>query len=214
MGFISEADSFKSIGNDEYKPDSSSGFLVISADSRIEGSSVKFRDFQPINKWTPDFEGRIWVILDSDGRTVKDPMTIIDHSTQRRYLNEFPGTIRCKSFWLILGTPIAGLCGLVYRVVKLVTLAHFWLEKEEEKSYSLKGRLVDAGADFLKIITAPLVIIGLELAAIYGVFRPYDGRKLYATIERAAQVELLAPCFQPEPTYHIFGGDLNKPNAW
>lgn len=61
----------------------------------------------------------------------------------------------------------------------------------------------------------PIAIIRLELAVIYGVFRPYDSRKLYATLERAQYGRhILAPCFQPGATNHLFGGDAYKKNQY
>ena len=60
-----------------------------------------------------------------------------------------------------------------------------------------------------------LDIEGYELAALYGCIRPYDGRKLYATIERAMYGDsVLAPCFQPSPTSHALGGDINRKDVF
>lgn len=73
----------------------------------------------------------------------------------------------------------------------------------------------DAGQDILRIIATPFSILGLELAAIYGMFRPYDGRKLYGSIERATYGKaILAPCFQPNPTSHAFGGSTDQKDAF
>ena len=78
-----------------------------------------------------------------------------------------------------------------------------------------ENKLADAGKDSLRIVAAPFSILGLELAALYGLIRPYDGRKMYATIERAMYGNpILAPCFQPEPERHAFGGDINERNAF
>lgn len=96
---------------------------------------------------------------------------------------------------------------------KLISLSHFWVKKSEKCDF--KSRLKDAGKDFLRIIAQPVTLVGLELAAIYGLFRPYDGRKLYASFERAAYGDsILAPCFQPDPEKHLFGGNMNKRDAY
>lgn len=173
--------------------------------------SVSFRDFQPINTWKPDLDGPKW----RDG----EAKHLIDMTTGRRYWNESKGCVGCKCFLLTLGTPIfhsiASLVNVAYRIVKLVSFSHFWMDKEEEKSYSFKGRLKDAGQDLLRVLTTPIAFIGLELAAIYGIFTPYNGRKLYASIERAQYGNfILAPCFQPDPKYHALGGDPNEKNAF
>jgi hypothetical protein len=69
---------------------------------------------------------------------------------------------------------------VAYRILKLVTLSHFWMP--QEGTYSFKARLKDAGIDLLRIVATPVALVGLELAAIYGTFNPYDGRKLYARL--------------------------------
>ncbi len=174
-------------------------------------SSVTLRDFQPINTWKPDLDGQRW----SDG----DPKHLIDMSTGRKYWNESKSCVGFKCFLLTLGTPIvhsiASLANVAYRIVKLISFSHFWITKGSEKSYSFKERLKDAGKDLVRVITAPIVLVGLELAAIYGMFTPYNGRKLYASIERTQYGNfILAPCFQPDPTCHAFGGNPKKRNAF
>ncbi|QLH34795.1 MAG: hypothetical protein HWD61_00545 [Parachlamydiaceae bacterium] len=53
------------------------------------------------------------------------------------------------------------------------------------------------------------------MSAFYGIIRPYDGRKLHANLETAFYGRpILAPCFQPNPKEHLFGGDINDPFAW
>lgn len=174
-------------------------------------SSITLKDFQPINIWMPDLNGPKW----GD----RDPEFLIDTTTTRRYWNESKGSVGLKCFLLTIGTPfvhsIASLVNIAYRIVKLISLFHFWTYKEEEQFYSFKARLEDAGQDVLRIFTTPIAIIGLELAALYGVFTPYNGRKLYASIERAQYGNfILAPCFQPDPRYHALGGDPKKRNAF
>lgn len=173
--------------------------------------SICIKDFQPINNWHVDLEGHKF--------DTGEPQFIIDESIGRKYLNEDNGIIRFKCFLLTFGTPIihaaTSLVNIAYRILKLVSFYHFWAEKPEEKSYDFQARLFDASIDLLRIFTQPFAYIGLELAAIYGVFDPLNGRKIYATIERAQYGNfILAPCFQPEPEEHLLGGDLNQRNAF
>ncbi|GAB4228505.1 MAG: hypothetical protein Tsb0021_05900 [Chlamydiales bacterium] len=173
--------------------------------------SVNLSDFQPINRWKPDLDGPKYY----DGTA----QYLIDQATGRKYLNESKGVVGYKCFLLILGTPIVhtitSVMNVAYRIVKLVTLSHFWMQKDGEQSYNFKNRLKDAGTDLLRIATQPIALVGLELAAIYGLFRPYDGRKLYASIERAQYGNyILAPCFQPNAQEHLLGGDINERNAF
>ncbi len=173
--------------------------------------SISFGDFCPINTWEPDTKGQKW----SNG----EPQMLIDKTTGKHYLNEYKHVVAIKCFLLTIGTPvvhsIVSLVNVAYKIIKLISFSHFWEEREEEKSYSLKGRLQEAGQDFLRVLTTPLALMGLELAAFYGLFTPYNGRKLYASIERAQYGHfILAPCFQPRPQFHAFGGDMNEQNAF
>lgn len=174
--------------------------------------SITLGDFRLINHWEIDVKGEKWLRND-------EPKYLIDQTTQRRYWNESENTVRFKCFLLTVGTPfvhsVASIVNVAYRVFKLITLSHFWLDKEGEKKYDFKARMADAGADLLRIVATPFAFLGLELAAIYGLASPYDGRKLYATIERAMYGGfILAPCFQPEPESHFFGGDPNKKDSF
>lgn len=178
--------------------------------------SVSLRDFQPINKWKPDLDGEKYNCCREHKGQAK---FIVDQTTNRRYFNESQGVVGFKCFLLTLGTPfvhpIASIVNVAYRILKLATLSHFWVEKDDQTKSDFKTRLADAGKDLLRIVATPVSILGLELAAIYGMFRPYDGRKLYASIERATYGNfILAPCFQPDPKYHALGGDINERNAF
>ena len=128
--------------------------------------------------------------------------------------------MRVKSALLTLGTPlvhaIASIINVAIRVFKLITFSHFRAERNEDKGhYNFRARLADAGIDLCRVIATPLSFVCLELAALYGLIRPYDGRKLYASIERATYGSfILAPCFQPRPQFHAFGGDINSRDAF
>jgi xanthosine utilization system XapX-like protein len=90
----------------------------------------------------------------------------------------------------------------------VVSFAHFWIKKdwEENDKYSLSGRCCDLQEDLLRVLITPVGIVALELSAIFGIFSPYNGRKLYASCERLLYGDsILAPCFQPDATKHLFG---------
>ena len=161
--------------------------------------------------------GDLCHLTDNEKKTVF--MYLIDPTTGRFYLNQSTSCVRVKCLALALGTPlvhtIMSVLNVGYLILKLVTLSHFWMKKEGENTYSFKARLKSAGQDALRIVTTPFALIALEFSALYGVLRPYDGRKLYATFERAQYGNsILAPCFQPSPTSHALGGDVNNRSAW
>lgn len=177
---------------------------------------VTLKDFQPVNRWKPDLDGEKFTCCPEHRGQAR---FIIDETTNRRYSNDSPGTVRLKCFLLTLGTPfvhpLVSIANVGYRVLRLVSFANFWAQNEKETKYNFKARLANAGKDLLRIVATPFALLGLQLAAVYGLFRPYDGRKLYATIERATYGNfILAPCFQPDPKFHAFGGDMNKKDAF
>lgn len=170
------------------------------------------KDFNPINIWSLDNQGPTWLYDDFE------PEYIIDESTGRRYWNESKGIVRFKSALLALGTPFiqpltSGVAGVAFSALKVLSLSHFWAPNDINDS--LSTRLADMFVDLLKIVLWPIFLLSLELSAIYGLFSPYDGRKLYASLERVYYGgAVLAPCFQPDPTRHAFYGDPTKRNAF
>ncbi len=176
---------------------------------------IKRADFNLISEWHVEENGEKY---DCCPNHRGQPKFLIDESTGRKYLNESKGCVRGKCILLSLGTPfvhpIVSIANIVYRVLKIISFANFWLPKEGD-NYDFKGRLKDTGIDLARIVLTPITIIALELSSIYGWFSPYNGRKLYATIERAAYGNfILAPCFQPDPKKHALGGDINKKDVY
>lgn len=176
--------------------------------------SLSLKDFQPINHWDVDVNGEKF-----DRRYIErgTPKFIIDASTGKRYLNESTVVIRIKCGLLVLGTPLfhvpSGIGNIAYRAAIVFTGYHFWSHKRKNKSFS--ANCLATSRDGLRIIAQPFSIIGLEAASIYGIFNPHDGRKLYASIEKAQYgSDILAGCFQPKPKQHFFGGDINLRDAY
>lgn len=179
-------------------------------------NGIMLRDFQPFNTWKVDENGRKW-------DDCPEPAELIDQTTGRKYLNESKGIVRFKCFLVTLGTPIvhtvASLINIAYRVALLVSFSHFW--NIQDKQYTFKARLQDYGYDLLRIIATPIALVGLQLSSLYGVFSPYNGRKVYATFERALYGQgihpgagILAPCFQPDAAKHLLGGDIGSKDTW
>lgn len=140
---------------------------------------VKLKDFQPCNEWER-----------------RDDM-YMDQSTGRIYTIFTDNTSRCLNL-LTLPLPIlsAGV-NLLYRGVILITLSHFWLDCDDEMPYDLKNRLINAGIDLARLLATPLIYIALQVVAIYELFKPLDGAKLYASIERLGYSHVARPGIQP-----------------
>ncbi len=165
---------------------------------------VSIKDFYLYNKWEVDIE--------AGNYNSGEYMYVTDATTGRRYWNESKDLIikKCCLLALItpIGHPIAGCMNIAYRAFKVLSLSHFWMNDDQEASYNFTARLLKAVEDVFRIPTQPAAILGLEFAAVYGIIQPNDGRKLYASIERAQyEIPVLAPCFQPDPSWHLLGGD-------
>lgn len=177
-------------------------------------NKITLQDFNPINNWILDNQGPSWV----DDNDTLIPTYIIDQSTGRKYWNESPDIISFKCVLLTIGSPIVQplallVAGVGLNALKILSLSHFW--NPDDVNSSLTERLCDVFVDLLKILSSPLALITLEISAFYGIFNPYDGRKLYASVEKAYYNNaFLAPCFQPDPNRHAFRGDPKKRNAF
>lgn len=179
---------------------------------QLERTDITLKDFYPINRWKIDNDGPEYDYADG-------PKNLIDQTTKRNYRNEDLSTVWCKCALLTLGTPLvhsaALVIGITIRIARLITFFDFWKDAPEKEQYDFTARLLDAGGNLLKIIFSPLIFIALEFSAIYGLIRPYDGRKLYASFERLQYGSfILAPCFQPDCDIHLFGGDPKRKNSW
>jgi hypothetical protein len=140
-----------------------------------------------------------------------------DLSNFDQYGLEDSSTTRLKCLALIVATPIVHAISIVLslanRIVKLVLFAHFWYPSQEQ--YCFSQRAWSFGRDLLQVAFLPIIYVGLEVSAVYGLILPNNGRKLYATFERCAFGRgFLAPCFQPDPKYHLGGSPLDQMNGW
>ncbi len=158
--------------------------------------------FQPVNEWSTC--NNILVLC------------IIDSSTGDMYWDEYPITIRGKAICLAIGAPIVHVIAAVLSIaVSIFRIIGSLLRIMLIQEGSLEEDLYTIGYCVGKILTAPLVVCALEISAIYAIFSPYNGRKLYASFERLQYGRsVLAPCFQPNPKEHLFGGEPGAPSAW
>ncbi len=175
---------------------------------------VNFSHFSPCSRWT--------VVNHS----------LRDETTGDLYCNDDKSTIRVKCAVIFAVSLVFETIGLVFncinRIVKLVTFAHLW-HPSKTGEYNFKGRITEASKDILRVALTPLILVGMLFATVFGaIISPYDGRKLFASLERFSYAggykryhsatgahdkfltTLFAPCFQPEAVGHLFGGDLKK----
>ena len=164
------------------------------------------QDINPRTKWEVSPEQ-----ANNPFNGMEQEQLLKDVVTGKFYWNQDIGVVRGKCCILTALTPIVktldSIGNIAYRIRRLLLCTHFLKEKEGERKYSIIDRSTDVAVDILKIITTPLFLIGMEFAAIYGIFSPRNGAKLYATLERVTYGHAnyyLAPCFQPIPQKLVF----------
>lgn len=94
-----------------------------------------------------------------------------------------------KMGWYVVKTPLEiGVLAtdMIVKVGKLLLLCKC-SEASAETSSGVSRISETLGTGIFEIAKAPLFAVGCEIAAIYGIFRPYYGRKFEAFIENAWQ---------------------------
>lgn len=181
-------------------------------------ADINIKRFYPINKWEVDAQGPRWKVQERGFAFIKDL------STEDRYLNEDKNHIRRKFVFCFFGSlmvqPIALLVNLIVRIIRLVSFHAFWRKPkhtytEGTEFLTLRIRTAECVKNILRVIATPVVLPLFALSSLYGLIRPYDGRKLYGNLEAAIYGRsLIAPCFQPNPKKHLFGSDILDHDGW
>lgn len=84
-----------------------------------------------------------------------------------------------------------------------------------ESKYDVKERFVEVAKDIARIVASVFVIIPLLASAAYGLWKPYEARKLISSIALAVLgTNEVAACFAPDPSFHLLGGSMDKRNAF
>lgn len=167
-------------------------------------TGIILSDFQLTSNWEACPETlKPYSNLDREQGSIE--MGQIVDEAGRKYLHESEASIRNKCVGLAFSTPIVQVLAATLNIIKiafrLLFFYHFW--PKDSEPYNFTASLTNAGKDLLCLVATPFAIIGLEAAAIYGIFSPNNGRKLYATLERAMyDIWRLAPCFQPNIQAH------------
>jgi hypothetical protein len=133
-----------------------------------------------------------------------------DCSTNELYNGDDLMTIRRKCVLLIVSSPISQSLAIFYKMLhllcKLVTVDAFSSNAQANLNFIQKCNLFLI--NILHFLVMPLVIVMLDLALLYGIFFPLDGRKLYNSLflffyedtitrELSYPTAFLAPCFKP-----------------
>ena len=125
---------------------------------------------------------------------------IEDVKTGELYLDETPCIVSTKCALVTLVMPVYAVAKRGWHVLKtpleigciaVETLQHFFSGDVCEAAKRVPRKIIQIfevlGTGLFEFIKAPLFMLGCELAAIYGIFKPYHGRKFEALIENAWQ---------------------------
>lgn len=157
---------------------------------------------------------------------------VIDQLTGDKYYKESKKIVRRKCIALCFSTLLFQPIGITFMILNAIfqfatCMPFYGKYKNSDSSITSFSNMITL---IFRVVTSPIIFIGLFLSALTGSFiSPYYGRKLYASFERflyAGGKErislngktsypsrfLLAPCFQPSPTTHLGGGRRN--NTW
>jgi hypothetical protein len=165
-------------------------------EAKVKQAALSIKDFTITNEWeiadpnntwknnpkiaklatNPDFSLAEWNWSDK-------PLTITDKTTGKKYLNLPPEYLKKCHGKVLRKAPIYALIDTLMRIIKLITLSHFWLPEEQGLS-TLKERFTAAKIDLMRIFIVPFAALMMTIAAIYGMIKPNDGRKLCTSISR------------------------------
>ncbi len=141
---------------------------------------ISLGNFTPVNQWIPEDSATTW--KDSDEKAL-----LVDQTTGNRYLNISENTLRACSAIVVVVSPIIEAIAIVANVIDLASFTLYLIKGPNANTADyFIAKIVNVGIRLLKIASAPISLVALELAAIYGLFRPHDGRKMYEIISRVS----------------------------
>lgn len=123
---------------------------------------------------------------------------IIDLKTQNRYSHENMSITAVKCFELVIGIPFYLATYIGWNIIRiplvalgtiLVSLGRLiahpnkvqCVQLLKDIAWTAPKRIVE---DIWTVVRAPFFAIAMEFAAIYGIFKPVEGRKMIGQIER------------------------------
>jgi hypothetical protein len=125
---------------------------------------------------------------------------VVDTLTGDRFNNDDRSTIRVKCLLLSLTVPVLHTIAAFIDILDKLCLFMKTLRKliTYEDEDPIMKQVVDLIKITVQIVLAPVCVVLLEFSALYGLVCPYNGRKLFANLERFRYGSAaLAECFQP-----------------
>lgn len=153
-----------------------------------------------------DMDGNVksYTTLDDLDNEVRSSRYIIDLKTRNYYSDEPDYILAVKCYLVAIVTPIYTMgkiawhtCKMPIEITKIASATLLRASLYSLKcQYRFTAIVIQHGCwkifdslsiGLFEIIKAPLFGVGLELAALYGICKPYHGRKFVANIDRAWQ---------------------------
>lgn len=152
--------------------------------------NFSYKDFLPSTTWEP-----VAVKNDPYEERLQDSFSRLTFSEEEK------SNVRKKCILLSLTSHVIQPSLLTINALTLIILSlslyPLWRDRGSS-SYQLKERTEELITNLARILLTPVILPSFTLAALIGIFDPYNGRKLYGNLERFAYgCGMLAPCFQP-----------------
>ena len=165
------------------------------ASSPITPTPLTSRDFQLHNEWSQDTRILVDSAPNSTSQKVLElvhcsdqlkkgaSLLVQDKSTGYFYFNVPKRTLRKKHIILLGIAPLTipfFICSVAIKnIFRTVTFYHL-----QTKDLTPIDRCKRTTIDIARIIALPLIAAGLALSSLYALFSPYDGEKMFTTMER------------------------------
>lgn len=176
----------------------SSAFNRVHVTKKDENGNIRFYE-KKVTVVDPDTKlSRI------ETRKISELTYIEDAGTGNLYLDEPMDIVMVKCAFLVLGLPfftfgkigwhmartpieIGTICiDALTKIGPELALGHLY--ESAGQAHLSASRVAQAfGTGLFEVVKAPFYLIAAEFAAIYGIFKPYHGRRLEAAIEKAWQ---------------------------
>jgi len=148
---------------------------------------LTIRDFQPFNSWSvPSTPKGFW------GQSQETmPKDLVDETTGRVYWYSSEGKTRLICLFAAVTTPLVFSIRMTMDVVALVlnvVSLGFYRAQWNAGKLTLMKCVQEGTKDAIRacghVMVQPIVGMAMNLFALYGLVRPYDGRKLYSSMDR------------------------------
>lgn len=135
-----------------------------------------------------DSEGRVKSYYDPEiKRRITHIPYICDRATGDLYLNEESYVVAGKCLAMAFATPVYTLATMAWHLGKIPFDIHHFLFQQNQPGRSLLELPISVATSLFDAAKAPLFGCAVELSSLYGVLKPYHGRKIEAALEHGWQ---------------------------